>query len=194
MWLTRRLPRSLGTSKASSACSGGIGSEPGRPAWLTAWGRSRSSNRGRNRQRPATLVGNCRPFPRDNARTSATSGTTEPSLAYSTGCRVGRCCRVAAKPARRRTRKRYDSLTSKPSCTSAARVSASGEERVSVGGASEVADDGSDGANMEMEPLGELVGGCALAEVSAADLVAALSRGIGPVEQAREFLGASHRC
>ena len=69
-----------------------------------------------------------------------------------------------------------------------------GEEGVDVGVASEVADDGSDGADMEMKSLGELVGGCGFVEVSAADLVATLGRGIGLLEQAREFLGASHRC
>src|SRR5512135_1276083 len=37
------------------------------------------------------------------------------------------------------------------------------------------------------------VGGRAFVEVSAADLVAALHWGIGLLEQAREFLGASHR-
>jgi hypothetical protein len=35
----------------------------------------------------------------------------------------------------------------------------SGEERVDVGFTSEVSDDSSDGADMELEPLGELVGG-----------------------------------
>ena len=69
-----------------------------------------------------------------------------------------------------------------------------GEERVDVRVAREVADDRADGADMEMELLGEFVGGGTLVEVSAADLVAALGRGIGVLEQAREFLGASHRC
>ena len=46
---------------------------------------------------------------------------------------------------------------------------------------------------MELEPLGELVGGGALEEVGAADLVAALGRGVGLLEEAREFLGSGHR-
>ena len=46
---------------------------------------------------------------------------------------------------------------------------------------------------MELEVLGELVGGCAFGEVSTADLVAALRRGIGLLEEARELFGASHR-
>src|SRR5512142_106494 len=69
-----------------------------------------------------------------------------------------------------------------------------GEERVDIWVASEVSDNDTDGADMELEPLGELVGGRAFVEVSAADLVAALHWGIGVLEQAREFLGASHRC
>ena len=69
-----------------------------------------------------------------------------------------------------------------------------GEEGVDVGVASEVADDGSDGADMELEPLGELFGGGTLEEVGAADLVAALGRRVGLLEEAREFLGSGHRC
>ena len=60
-------------------------------------------------------MANCRPASRDKVRISAMSGTTDPSLAYSPGCGIERLCRVAVKPARRRTRKRYDSLTSNPS-------------------------------------------------------------------------------
>lgn len=48
------------------------------------------------------------------------------------------------------------------------------EERVDVGVASEVSDDGPDGVDMELEPFGELAGGRAVVEVSPADLVAAL--------------------
>jgi hypothetical protein len=47
---------------------------------------------------------------------------------------------------------------------------------------------------MKIKLLGELIGGRALVEVSAADFVAALGRGIGVLKEAREFLGASHRC
>jgi hypothetical protein len=69
-----------------------------------------------------------------------------------------------------------------------------GEEGVDIWVAGKVSDDGPDGTDMELEPLGELVGGGALVEVSAADLVAALHWGTGLLEQTREFLGASHRC
>src|SRR5512140_1609255 len=68
-----------------------------------------------------------------------------------------------------------------------------GEEGVDVGVASEVSDKGSHRANMELEVLGELVGGCAFGEGSTADLVAAVRRGIGLLEEARELFGASHR-
>ena len=68
-----------------------------------------------------------------------------------------------------------------------------GEEGAEVGVAREVADDGADGADMELKPLGELVGGGALEEVGAADLVAALGRRVGLLEEAREFLGSGHR-
>ena len=54
-----------------------------------------------------------------------------------------------------------------------------GEEGVDVGVASEVSDNGSHRANMELEVLGELVGGCAFGEVSTADLVAALAGELG---------------
>ena len=37
-----------------------------------------------------------------------------------------------------------------------------GEEGVDVGVASEVADDGSDGADMKMKPLGDFIGGASL--------------------------------
>src|SRR5271170_3137937 len=67
------------------------------------------------------------------------------------------------------------------------------EERVDVGVASEVSDDGADGVDMELKPLGELASGCAFVEVGSADLVAALWRGVWLLEQACEFLGASHR-
>src|SRR5512142_484597 len=53
--------------------------------------------------------------------------------------------------------------------------SVDGEERVDVWVTSEV----SDGADMELEPLGELVGGRALVKVSTAELVVALRRGMG---------------
>ena len=69
-----------------------------------------------------------------------------------------------------------------------------GEEGVDIWVASEVSDDGTDGTDMELEPLGKLIGGRAFVEVSAADLVVALHWGDGLLEQAREFLGASHRC
>jgi hypothetical protein len=49
-----------------------------------------------------------------------------------------------------------------------------GEERVDVGFASEVSNDGPDGVALELEPLGELSGGRAVEEVIPADLVASL--------------------
>jgi hypothetical protein len=48
------------------------------------------------------------------------------------------------------------------------------EERIDVGVASEVSDDGADGVDLELEPLRKLAGGRAVVEVSPADLVAAL--------------------
>jgi hypothetical protein len=69
-----------------------------------------------------------------------------------------------------------------------------GEEGIDVGVASEVSDDGAHGVDREMEVVGELVGGRALGEVSAADLVVTLRRGTGLLEEAREFRGASHGC
>ena len=68
-----------------------------------------------------------------------------------------------------------------------------GKEGVEVGVAREVVDDGSDGADMELEPLGELVGGGPLEEVGAAEFVAALGRGVGLLKEAREILGSGHR-
>ena len=62
-----------------------------------------------------------------------------------------------------------------------------GEEGVDVGVASEVADDRPDGIDMELEPLGDVIGGRGLVEVGAADLVVALSWRIGLLEQAREI-------
>ena len=50
-----------------------------------------------------------------------------------------------------------------------------GEEQVDVWVASEVSDDGADGADMELEPLGELIGCCVFVEVGAADLIVALA-------------------
>jgi hypothetical protein len=68
-----------------------------------------------------------------------------------------------------------------------------GEDGVDVGVAREVMDEGADGADMELESLCESVGGGALEEVGAADLVAALSRGVGLLEEAREIMGSGHR-
>jgi hypothetical protein len=51
-----------------------------------------------------------------------------------------------------------------------------GEESVDVGVASEVADDRSNGVNMKLKPLGDVVGRCGFVEVSAADLVVTLGR------------------
>jgi hypothetical protein len=50
-----------------------------------------------------------------------------------------------------------------------------GEEGIDVGVAREVMDERADGADMELEPLGELFGGGAFEEVGAAGLVAARS-------------------
>ncbi len=72
--------------------------------------------------------------------------------------------------------------------------SVDGEERADVRVAREVPDDGADGADMKIKLFGELIGGRAFVEVRAADFVVALGRGIGLLEEAREFLGASHRC
>jgi hypothetical protein len=52
----------------------------------------------------------------------------------------------------------------------------SGEDQVNVGVASEIADNGSNGSDMKMKPLGDVIGGCGFVEVSATDLVASLSR------------------
>ena len=46
---------------------------------------------------------------------------------------------------------------------------------------------------MELKPLSESLGGGAFEEVGAADLVAALGRRVGLLEEAREFLGSGHR-
>ena len=51
-----------------------------------------------------------------------------------------------------------------------------GKEGVEVGVVVAVVDDGSDSADMELEPLGELVGGGPLEEGGAAEFVAALGR------------------
>ena len=51
-----------------------------------------------------------------------------------------------------------------------------GEEYVDVGGASEVADDGSYRVGVEMKPPDDFSGGCAFAKVGAADFVVALGR------------------
>src|SRR5208282_6214550 len=50
------------------------------------------------------------------------------------------------------------------------------EECVDVGVASEVADDRSNGTHRKMKPLSDVIGGCRLVEVSAADLVMTLGR------------------
>jgi hypothetical protein len=68
-----------------------------------------------------------------------------------------------------------------------------GEEGIDVGVAREVMDESADGADMELEPLGELFGSGALEEVGAADLVVALSRGVGLLEESREIMGSGHR-
>ena len=67
-----------------------------------------------------------------------------------------------------------------------------GEERIYVGVAGEVVDDRSNGADMKMKPLGDVIGGCGFMEVSTADLVVPVGRRIRLLEQAREFWGASH--
>jgi len=51
-----------------------------------------------------------------------------------------------------------------------------GEERVDVGVASKVVDDRSNTTHMKMKPLSDVIGGCGLVEVSAADLVVPLGR------------------
>jgi hypothetical protein len=68
-----------------------------------------------------------------------------------------------------------------------------GEERVDVGSAGKVAGDRTNGTDMEMESLGDFIGGCRLVEVSATDLVVTLSREVRLLEHTREFWGASHR-
>ena len=52
----------------------------------------------------------------------------------------------------------------------------SGEERVDVGVPSEIVDDDSNGSDMKMKPLGDVIGRCGFVEVSAADLVATVGR------------------
>ena len=61
-----------------------------------------------------------------------------------------------------------------------------GEEGIDVGVAREVLDESADGADMELELLCELFGGGGLEEVGAADLVVALSRRVGLLEEARD--------
>ena len=51
-----------------------------------------------------------------------------------------------------------------------------GEERVDVGGASEVADDGSYRVGMKMKPPGDLISRCGFVKIGAADLVVAVGR------------------
>jgi hypothetical protein len=67
------------------------------------------------------------------------------------------------------------------------------EEGADVGITGEVAGDGPDGTDMELILLCELLGGRALEELGPADLVAALGRRVGLLEEAREFLGSGHR-
>ena len=55
-WLTRRLPINLGASKANRACNAGICFVPGYPACATARAQPFASNKGRNRNSPATAV------------------------------------------------------------------------------------------------------------------------------------------
>jgi hypothetical protein len=62
-----------------------------------------------------------------------------------------------------------------------------GEERADVGGTGEVADDRTNGTDMEMEPLGDFVGGDRFVEVSATDLVVTLGGEVRLLEEAREF-------
>ena len=83
---------------------------------------------GKEQKRPATLVENRRPSSNYNrARTSsAMSGTTEPSRVNSPGCGGVVDLRVSVKPARWRTRKRYDSLDVKALGLSVARMSGQG--------------------------------------------------------------------
>ena len=50
------------------------------------------------------------------------------------------------------------------------------EERVDVWVASEIADDGSDGAGVKMKPLGDFIGRYGFVKVSPTDLVATLGR------------------
>jgi len=68
-----------------------------------------------------------------------------------------------------------------------------GEERVDVGVAGEVADDRTNGTDMEMKPLGDFGGGYRFVEVRATDLVVTLGGEVRLLEQAREFWGTSHR-
>ena len=67
------------------------------------------------------------------------------------------------------------------------------EEGADVGITREVAGEGPDGTDMELILLCELLGGRALEEVCTADLVAALGRQVGLLEETREFLGSCHR-
>jgi hypothetical protein len=67
------------------------------------------------------------------------------------------------------------------------------EEGAEVGLTGEVADDGPDGADMELILVCELLGGRVLKEVGTADLVAALGGRVGLLEEAREFGGSGHR-
>src|SRR5262249_28231965 len=60
--------------------------------------------------------------------------------------------------------------------------------------AGEVADDGPDGADVELNTWGEFVGRGAFEEVSAANLEAALGGGSGLLEETSQFLGACHGC
>jgi hypothetical protein len=66
-----------------------------------------------------------------------------------------------------------------------------GAERVDIGFTSAVADDRSNGTDMKMKPLGDVVGGSGIVEVSPTDLGVTLGWEIRLLEQAREFWGAS---
>lgn len=67
------------------------------------------------------------------------------------------------------------------------------EEGADVGITREVAGDGPDGTAMELLLLCEWLGGRALEEVGTADLVAALGRRVGLLEEARELRGSGQR-
>ena len=150
------------------------------------------------------MVGNCRPSSRTNSRTSAMSGTTEPSLAYSPGCGVRTTLprRGQARAAQEAEEIRFADvepllfeggadvgqggpLAAKRAGSLVDRIAfrgrlaagpGGGEERVDVGVASEVADDGSYGVGVKMKPLGDFIGGCGFVEVGAADLVVPVGR------------------